>query len=327
MPDEQVVPDWCGYFNPDDYDRFCAALEEACGCYGAEGRDFDEGLLTMYAGHPPEECFFSLSGLATRCRDSTPADWDSICFRQVAHWVEGQAHRDRLTRTPFAEVEPLLRVWLSERPEPTYQGGQPDGPDECFAVPIADGLYVSFLARVPELDDASEMTVLVPNSAVTAWQTSAEQLLESVRAGLRRLPPPIWETHTVRVEDETGCTPVEMYLTTAAPGTDIPASSWAVLLDEVAPAPLPRGAYVLVPEQNTLIVMPNDETPDAETSWDRWWALFHVANTHYDNADHASRVTRQSFGFNPFDWYRARPWPQRWVDEHQAGATGPTGHR
>ena len=74
--------------------------------------------------------------------------------------------------------------------------------------------------------------------------------------------------------------------------------------------PLPRGAYVLIPERDMLVVAPNDVIDSPE---DRWLALFDVANFYYDKAGHASRVSRQNFRFNPYDWFRVTPWPQDWV--------------
>jgi hypothetical protein len=307
---DPTVPDWCAYFDADEYDLFCAALDAACGCYGAEGLDFDDGWVELYAGDGmPDECGYSLHRLAARCRDSAPDEWESLCFRHISEWVEGCLHREWLDRTPFADVEPLLQVWLTAERPVQYEGGRPDDPDEPFSVPLAEGLYLSLLAEVPDLDEASGMVVLVPSSATRAWKQSAEDLLESARRQLRLLPPPIWTVRTIRFSNHLGPTEVDLYYASAAPGVATPVSAWALLLSEVAPVPLPRGAYIVVPERNTLILTPNEVR---EVPTDRWWALFCKTHEAYGHADALAQVSRQNFGYVPGKGLRAAPWPQRW---------------
>ena len=134
MSADLVVPAWCDFFDTNEYAAFSEAVDGACGCYGAEGQDFDDGELCMYVGDRPEEGVLSLVALAAQCRDSPAEEWESICFARISAWVEGEAQREWLTQMPFAEVEPRLEVWLGDQHPVMYEGGRPGDPDEPFAM-------------------------------------------------------------------------------------------------------------------------------------------------------------------------------------------------
>ncbi|NUS45093.1 MAG: hypothetical protein HOQ24_15565 [Mycobacteriaceae bacterium] len=312
MSEDEQAPDWCGYFNPREYSAFRAAVQGAVSSYGLDDVCMDGGEIEMITGDDLQESWLSLDGLAALCRADQPEEWDSICFRRISDWVEGWLHREWLVKAPFTEVEPLLRLWrLTEKPESLCQDGRPDDPDEPFSIPLAEELYLSLIADVPELEEASESSVYVPNSAVQAWQRSHDDLLELVKRRLRGLPPPTWSTWTVTFTNYQGPTEVELYVASAAPEAgNAPVSAWFLLIDEVFPHPLPRGAYVVLPERNSLLVALNEER---EVASDHWWALFCVANKRYGNAYIEDRGSRQLFAFSGRKAPRAVPWPQRWA--------------
>jgi len=201
-----------------------------------------------------------------------------------------------LMRTPFAEVEPLLEVWLAGKRPGNYEGGQPGDPGEPFAVALAEGLHVCLVAEVPEVGDSSEMTVMVRNSEVEAWGKSADDLLDVARRRLRQLPPPAWRRHTVEFDNERGVgVEVDLYLGAAADGVATPASAWALLLGEVVPEPSPRGALVAFPERNTLVFAPRREQ---ERDMEVAWALYSVSGRIHDETPYEERVTPVKFAYS-----------------------------
>ncbi|OLB65296.1 MAG: hypothetical protein AUI10_07380 [Actinobacteria bacterium 13_2_20CM_2_72_6] len=89
------VPDWCAFFDQDDYELFCEWVDDACSGFGAEGQDLSEGYVDLAAGQINVDVYtFPLSRLAERCRDSPKDEWNSICFGQVDAWTTGEAQHE-----------------------------------------------------------------------------------------------------------------------------------------------------------------------------------------------------------------------------------------
>ncbi|MEN3304443.1 MAG: hypothetical protein V7603_645 [Micromonosporaceae bacterium] len=297
--DNELVPVWCGFFAVDEYDLFSAAVDNALGLFGAEGQDIDEGYVELAAGDPEPEVYgFALTSLAVRCRAAATEQWPDICARQVMDWAEGEPQRTWLRNAPFGAVEHQMDAWLTGTREVKFDG-DPEGSEQPFSVQVADGLYVSFLAEVPDLDDAPEMRSFVPNAAVHAWQLSAEDLLESARRRLRQLPPPNWDRKTVRIEDDNGNTigTADVYLGSAPPDVSTPVSSWALILDEVGPVSFELSRLAAVPHRHLLIVDSPSEDPKAVKH--RIRALDHHANHAYQTAADTDRVSSLKYVYRP----------------------------
>src|SRR5258706_15449505 len=111
----------------------------------------------------PEMYDLALDSLAVRCRASATEQWPDICARQVMDWVEGRPQLTWLMDSPFGLVEHEMDVWLTGTPEVKF-AGDPEGSEQPFSVQVADGLYVSFLAEAPELNDAPAMRSFVPKA-------------------------------------------------------------------------------------------------------------------------------------------------------------------
>lgn len=314
---EPMVPDWCSFFELEEYHAFYGAVDDALGMYGAEGGDIDGGCVEMAAGHFGEVYEFPLYALAVECRASEIQLWPDICGRQIVDWVEGESRRDWLTAAPFGAVEGLLRVWVTGEREVTYVG-DPEGPEQPFAVRIADDLYVSLLADLPEYIDVAAIPQFVPNSAVRAWGLTAEELLDAARRRLRSLPPPVWEPTTVYLQDDQGRTGAtgDVYVGRTRPDSDLPVSAWTLILDEVLPRPLGPDCTVAVPQRHLLVVGP--PTDDATTGRGRVTAVRHHAGQAYRLAGEDDRVSCLTYRYRPPREFRSGR------ESAQAGSPPPT---
>src|SRR2546421_10246154 len=77
------VPDWCAFFDADEYELFCEWVDDALSCFGAEGQDLSEGTVDLASGTDVDIYPFPLDRLARRCRDRPQDEWNSICFNQI----------------------------------------------------------------------------------------------------------------------------------------------------------------------------------------------------------------------------------------------------
>lgn len=302
------VPNWCDFFDEDEYDAFSEAVLKACGMFGADIQDsLDAGSITLVNGRfPEEEAYFSLDGLARRCRHAPNTDWEDMCARQVLAWMDLAPQREWLTQAPFEEVAPLLEVWLTAERKVTFQG-EPTDPEQPFSMPLADGLHLSLVVQVPDFEDNESMKTPVSNAAVAAWGRSHEELIESARQVLRRLPGPIWSTRKLSYTDDEGARiDVELYVGASAPDVDLPVTAWAILLDEVWPMPMVRGAFVGLPERNTLILAPIPAA--AYDVMTLMIALYLKVDLDYDAADYDARLSRSKFTYiGGIDGFEALP--------------------
>jgi hypothetical protein len=299
VADNQLVPVWREFFTVDEYEVFNVAVDEALGLFGAEGQDIDEGYVELAAGDPEPEVYeFALDSLAVRCRASATEQWPDICARQVMDWAEGEPQRTWLRNSPFGVIEHRMDVWLTGTREVKFEG-DPEGSEQPFSVQVADGLYVSFLAEVPELNDAPAMRSFVPNAAVHAWHLTAEDLLESARRRLRRLPPPLWGLKTASIEDDHGKTvgSADVYFGSAPPDVSTPVSAWALILDEVSPVSFELSGLVAVPHRHLLIVGQPSEDPKTRKHCVR--AVYHYANHAYQTAADINRVSALKYVYRP----------------------------
>jgi hypothetical protein len=248
------VPDWCAFFDEDDYELFCEWVDDACSCFGAEGQDLSEGYVDLAAGQINVDVYtFPLSRLAERCRDSPKDEWNSICFGQVDAWTTGEAQHEWLARAPLDEVRGRLRPRLGQG-GPQYVGTAPDHPMETVRRRLARGLWVTILAEeVPsDDDDDPELDLEVHNAAMSAWGADPDQLLGIALDNLRGTQPPTWQEYTAKVpRDDTG---EEVPVALAVGSGD--AAAWALLLADLFPELDREGLVVGVPTQHTLILCP-----------------------------------------------------------------------
>lgn len=213
-------------------------------------------------------------------------------------WMALKAQHEWLTQTSFDEIKPGLKIWITtKRQDELGFESEESEPYATFSLPLADGLHLSLVVEVPELADSSEMRMRVTNSAVSAWKLSAEDVVEAARQVLRRLPPPIWETRTEHLQGANGAgAVVTVHAASAVFGVDMPVSAWSLLLDEVLPEPLPWGAFVAIPERNSLILTPAPE-PQANAWKAVWWALERATELAAATADYRDHVTSKLFAF------------------------------
>src|SRR5215212_6464629 len=106
------VPDWCAFFDAEDYERFCASVDRACMGFGADGQDLDEGCVRLASGAAYALNEFPLARLARRCRDSPVDDWDDICSFQIDDWTMCTSQQEWLERAPLDAVRHRLRPRL-----------------------------------------------------------------------------------------------------------------------------------------------------------------------------------------------------------------------
>lgn len=165
------VPDWCGFFDADDYETFRAELDAAAACFGADGQDLSEGSVDLAAGADLEIHSFPLARLAARCSGRPRADWAGLCFDQVDAWSTAEGQYAWLERASFEQVRERLRVRPSDG-RPFFQGTTPDAPREPYHLRLPDGALLEFvIEEVPSLHDRDEplIDVVVHNAAVSAW--------------------------------------------------------------------------------------------------------------------------------------------------------------
>jgi hypothetical protein len=247
------VPDWCAFFDVDEYELFCAAVDDACSAFGADGQDLSEGTVDLASGTDVEIYAFPLDRLARRCRETPREDWESICFSQIDAWTTCEAQYEWLERAGLDEVRERLRPRLG-RGHRRFEGTAADDPQEIVRGRLAPGLWVTVVADgIPSgYDDEPELDVEVHNAAMRAWGTDPNQLIGIALDNLRGARPPAWHEYTAKVpRDDTG----EQVPVVLAVGTG-GAAAWALLLAELFPE-LDRAGFVVgVPTQDTLILCP-----------------------------------------------------------------------
>ncbi|MGX1804203.1 hypothetical protein ACWIGI_00685 [Nocardia sp. NPDC055321] len=172
-----MVPEWCGHFTTDEYALFVEEVDEALGCFGADGQDIDMGCVVLAVGDPqpcPRE--FSIVSLARRCRADNIDDWSSMCFEAVDSLTIGQPQQHWLGGMSFEQVAALLRPWVGDEPQTRVEAAL-DDPDQPFAAQLDTGEYLHLLATVPELEGIPEVAVFVTNSVVRSWRVSINDLV------------------------------------------------------------------------------------------------------------------------------------------------------
>jgi hypothetical protein len=241
------VPEWCAFFDDEQYELFCGWMDDACSCYGAEGQDLSEGIVELAVATADTQIHaFALARLASRCRDHPPADWDRLCSDQVDDWVTAEGQHEWLERASFDQVRASLWPRLSQG-HPRFVGTAPDDPRETFRRKLADGLWLNVVAdEVPgRYGDEPQIDVEVHHGALASWGIDGDELLRIALDNTRRARPQ-WREQLVE----------------AAPGDPIPlrvarnrGSYWVPLLGEEYP-----DAMFIVPLQGLLMICPD---PDA----------------------------------------------------------------
>src|SRR2546423_5293253 len=153
MTGEAGVPDWCGFFDADEYELFGGWVDDALSCFGAGGQDLDEGIVELAAGADVAIHGFPLARLARLCKDRPQDEWNSLCFNQIDAWAESEGQYEWLERASLDEVRDRLRPRLGRGyrrvrgttpPDPRGGGGGRPAPPRRGAAlaagsPPADG--------------------------------------------------------------------------------------------------------------------------------------------------------------------------------------------
>lgn len=151
---------------------------------------------------------------------------------------------------------------LDHKPLDMFQKDDPGAvhPDDPYSIPLAEGLYVGFTVLAPENDVTDELRTWVSNAVVEAWGVAAEDLLEAVRARLRRQDPPIWRKRELTARDRDGVKRRARALVAERSDQDedegTPVSGWILLLDEILPEGVPDTMAVGVPLIDELFIAP-----------------------------------------------------------------------
>ena len=254
MTGEAGVPDWCGFFDADEYELFCGWVDDALSCFGAEGQDLDEGIVELAAGADVAIHGFPLARLARRCKDSPQDEWNSLCFNQIDAWAESEAQYEWLERASLDEVRDRLRPRLG-RGYRRFEGTTPDDPREVVRGRLAPGLWVTVVAEeIPSgYDDEPLVEIEVHNAAMRAWDLGPDQLIGIALDNLRGTPLPAWQEYTAKVAREDTGEPVPVAF---AVGSGNTAAAWALLLAELFPEQDRAGLVVGVPARHRLVLCP-----------------------------------------------------------------------
>jgi hypothetical protein len=254
MTGEAGVPEWCAFFDADEYELFCGWVDDALSCFGADGQDLDEGVVELAAGADVAIHGFPLARLAQRCKDSPQDEWNSLCFSQIDAWAESEAQYEWLERASLDEVRGRLRPRLG-RGYRRFEGSTADDPAEIVRGRLAPGLWVTVVAEeIPsEYDDEPLVEIEVHTAAMRAWGLDPNGLIGIALDNLRGTPLPAWQEYTAKVaREDTG----EQVPVALAAGSGRTAAAWALLLAELFPEQDRAGFVVGVPARHRLILCP-----------------------------------------------------------------------
>jgi len=254
MTGEAGVPDWCGFFDADEYELFRGWVDDALSCFGADGQDLDEGIVELAAGADVAIHGFPLARLARLCKDRPQDEWNSLCFNQIDAWAESEGQYEWLERASLDEVRDRLRPRLG-RGYRRFEGTTPDDPREVVRGRLAPGLWVTVVAEeIPSgYDDEPLVEIEVHNAAMRAWDLGPDQLIGIALDNLRGTPLPGWQEYTAKVTREDTGEPVPVAF---AVGSGNTAAAWALLLAELFPEQDRAGLVVGVPARHRLVLCP-----------------------------------------------------------------------
>lgn len=291
--DDSWPPSWTGFSSAEEYEAFEEAVNEGLAQFGAEGRDgqdVSDGYATMAAGLPTVSRYeFPLDEILAECRDQPREKWPDICKSHVDSWATGRLQYEWLTAAPFSAVSERLEAWMSSKPEVMFRKDDRDHPDEPCSVAVVQGMYATFWVQVPEIGKFPAIPMFVPNKAVAAWNVDADELFEAARARLRKLPPPSWDVYDLEVTGDDGTVAVvPIHRCDIADKPVTTAASWALILHEVAPVPLPEGTLFAVPSRDLVLL----SVPEPHlTSEQRLEAMYHFVDYVWQRIDASDEVS------------------------------------
>ncbi|MFI7672575.1 hypothetical protein [Actinophytocola sp. NPDC049390] len=250
-------------FTDAEREQFHDAVDKALFAFGADGQDLSYGFM-LAVGNPVIEMEeFPIDPLVSACRAVPAGEWHDVCRDIVYRWAHGDDQRDWLTAQPFGDVAGALRPWLSDRRERPFTF-DPDHPDQPWSVELLPDCWLSLFVQVPSLgEDLPEVPEFVPNKAVAAWGVSSDDLVDAVRARLRSLPSPTWESGVFA--DREGTSQAELWYLEQAVATDPIPAAWQFVLDEVAPRPLMPGTVITAPARQAILL----SYPDPDLTFDQ----------------------------------------------------------
>ncbi|MDQ3787202.1 MAG: hypothetical protein M3422_08165 [Actinomycetota bacterium] len=250
-------------FTDAEREQFHAAVDKALFAFGADGQDLSGGF-SLAVGNPVIEVRdFPLDPLASACRALPATQWQDVCGEIVFRWAHGDDQRDWIAARSFADLAGELRPWLSVKREKPFTS-PPDHPDQPWSVELLPDCWLSLFVEVPSLgEDLPEVPEFVSNKAVAGWDVSPDDLVGAVRARLRSLPPPEWESGVF--EDREGACRAELWYLEQAVATDPIPAAWQFVLDEVAPRPLVPGTVITAPARQVLLL----SYPDPDLTFDQ----------------------------------------------------------
>lgn len=248
-------------FTPEDWEAFEEAVRSTLYGYGAEEQSIDVGV-ELASGQPVDVHYFNLEPLADLLAGIPREEWESVAGREIGALVNNDPQREWMIEAGFAEAAETIEVWLDHKPHEMFipKEGFDVHPDDPYSVPLAEGLHAAFTVLAPENDVTDELRTWVSNAVVEAWGVSGEELLEAVRARLRRQNPPIWHKRELTARDRDGVKRQARALVAEQRDQDedegSPLSSWILILDEILPPGVPDTMAVGVPLIDELFIAP-----------------------------------------------------------------------
>ncbi|GIG71372.1 hypothetical protein [Phytomonospora endophytica] len=261
MSDESPAAPDRSSFTPADWEAFEEAVRSTLYAYGAEEQSIDGGV-ELASGQPVDIHYFDLGGLADRLAGTPREEWPGVCDSEISLLVNNDPQREWMIEAGFAGAAETIEPWLQTKPHEMFipREGYDLHPDDPYSVPFAENLHVGFTVLAPENDVTDQLRTWVSNAVVEAWGVSAEELLEAVRARLRRQDPPIWHKRELTARDRDGVKRPARALVAEARDQDedegTPASGWILLLDEILPPGVPDTLAVGIPLIDELFIAP-----------------------------------------------------------------------
>lgn len=248
-------------FTPEDWEAFEETVRDTLYGYGAEEQHIDVSV-ELASGQPVDIHYFGLEHLADRLAGLPRTEWQGVCDREIARLVNNEPQREWMIEAGFAEAAKTIDVWLDQKPHEMFipKEGFDLHPEDPYTVPVAENLHAAFTVLAPENDFSDELRTWVSNAVVEAWGVSGEELLEAVRARLRRQSPPIWHRRELSARDKDGVKRPARALVAELSDQDDdegpPLSGWILILDEILPEGVPDTMAVGIPLIDELFVAP-----------------------------------------------------------------------
>lgn len=248
-------------FTPEDWELFEETVRSTLYGYGAEEQSIDLSV-ELASGQPVDIHYFDLGHLADRLAGIPRTDWQGVCDREIDRLVNNEPHREWMIEAGFEEAAETIEVWLDHKPHEMFipREGFDIHPEDPYTVPVAENLHAAFTVLTPETDVNDELRTWVSNAVVESWGVSDEDLLDAVRARLRRQDPPIWHKRELTARDGDGVKRQARALVAEQRDQDedegSPLSGWILILDEILPEGVPDTMAVGIPLIDELFIAP-----------------------------------------------------------------------